>query len=86
MHYTRKDLQGIFKKQVRDRFQTQILLIKQGYVLNNWVEGISGSQQKKNRLKLVSPTFTTEQKNVLIYWLKLTCEFYQIIEKKQKLI
>ena len=38
--------------------------IKQGYALKNWVEGIS---DEKIRLKSVSPTFATEQKNVLIY-------------------
>ena len=37
-------------------------------------------------LKSVSPTFANQQKNVLNHWLKLTCEFFKIIENKQKLI
>ena len=47
---------------------------KQSYTLKNWVEGISDEAYypwalgvtKKNRLELVSPTFVTEQNNVLI--------------------
>ena len=51
---------------------------KQGYTLKNWMEGISDEayhpweSPKKIGLKSVSPTFTTKQKNVLIYGLKLT--------------
>ena len=47
---------------------------KQGYVLKNWVEGLTDEAYypwmgvtKKNQLKLVNPTFVTEQEKVLIY-------------------
>ena len=69
-----------------------ILYSKQGYVSKNWVEGISvevyylWEPPKNFWIKSVNPTLGTEQKNVLIYLLKLTCKFFQTIENKWKLI
>ena len=46
---------------------------KQGYALKNWVEGLFDEafypleSPKKIRLKLVNPTFATEQKKVSIH-------------------
>ena len=44
-----------------------------------------GSDQK-HRLKLGNPTFASEQKKVLIHRKKVTCEFFKIIENKQRLM
>ena len=51
-----------------------MMYTKQGYVLKNWVEGLSDEayyrpweSPKKNRLKAVNPTFASQQNKALIH-------------------
>ena len=66
--------------------------LKQGYVLKNWLEGLSDEafycweSPKKIGIKSVDPTFVTEQKKLLIHLQMVTCESFKIIENKQKLM
>ena len=62
-------------------------------MFKNWVEGLSDEAYwlplevtNEIGLKLANHPFATKQLNVSIHPLKVTCEFFKIIENKQKCI
>ena len=59
--------------EILESFSLHWVIIKQGYALKNWVEGLSDEafypweSPKKIRLKSVNPIFATEQKKVSVH-------------------
>ena len=60
-------------REVSSDLRLNIIYIKQGHALKNWVEGLSDQafypweSPKEIRLKSVNPRFATEQKKVSIH-------------------